>query len=56
VGQLRSAARRIWLDAGFTGAVDAGGVQGNFVIGSQTPAAGLQRPCDTGLTIAPSSG
>lgn len=53
IGELRSDARQIWADAGFTGRVIALGGRGNYVIGSQSRTAGHNYPCDSNLTIGP---
>ena len=53
VGQHRSDARRLWIEAGFTGVVTALAGQGNYVIATQDRTAGATYPCDTGITIGP---
>ncbi len=55
IGAHRNDASQIWADAGFSGAVTALG-HGNYLIASQTPAAGADLPCDAGVTIGPASG
>jgi len=53
VGQHRSDARRLWIEAGFTGAVTALEGRGNYVITSQNRTPGARYACDTGVTIGP---
>jgi len=53
IGELRSDARQMWADAGFTGRVTALAGHGNYVIGSQSRTAGREYPCDSDLTIGP---
>lgn len=53
VGERRRDAPGIWHAAGFTGDVTALPGNGNYVIGTQDPAAGLDLPCDTPLTVGP---
>ena len=53
VGAHRNDATRIWADAGFTGQVVAQPGHGNYVIASQSPAAGTEASCEAGVTIGP---
>jgi hypothetical protein len=53
VGQHRSDARRLWVEAGFTGVVTALAGQGNYVIATQDRTPGATYPCDRGITIGP---
>jgi outer membrane biosynthesis protein TonB len=53
IGAQRSDARRLWSEAGFTGAVTALDGHGNYVIGAQDRTAGRTYPCDTDVTVGP---
>jgi hypothetical protein len=53
VGERRNGAARIWLSAGFTGEVTALQGSGNYVIKTQDREAGVEYPCDSGVTVGP---
>jgi len=53
IGEQRSDARRLWINAGFTGTVTALDGHGNYPIATQNRTAGASYPCDTGVTIGP---
>jgi hypothetical protein len=56
IGARRNDAASLWAGAGFSGEVTALPGHGNYAIGSQSPAAGIEAPCTRGVTIGPAAG